>query len=107
VAGGYRTTQLLAGDATFVLSHSGHIASLINPPGRPKAHYWSGGPPGADPDTWLERASRSQGSWWEAWARWITPRSGALITAPAVAGDSDHPALDPAPGRYVVSTPTS
>ena len=103
----YRTTQLLAGNATFVLSYSGHIASLINPPGNPKAHYWSGGPPGADPDTWLERASRSQGSWWEAWARWITPRSGALTTAPTAAGDADHPALDPAPGRYVVTTPAS
>jgi len=44
----YRTTQLVGGDTTFVLSYSGHIASLINPPGNPKAHYWQGGPAGAD-----------------------------------------------------------
>jgi polyhydroxyalkanoate synthase len=41
--GCYRTTQLLGGDNTFVLSYSGHIASLVNPPDNPKAHHWAGG----------------------------------------------------------------
>jgi polyhydroxyalkanoate synthase len=100
----YRTTQLLGGNATFVLSYSGHIASLINPPGNPKAHYWHSGPPGADPDSWLDQASRAQGSWWEAWARWISPQSGALTPAPAGPGDANHPALGPAPGSYVTTT---
>ena len=103
----YRTTQLVGGDTTFVLSYSGHIASLINPPGNPRAHYWHGGPQGADADTWLEGATRAQGSWWEPWARWAQERSGALVPAPATPGDAEHPALDPAPGRYVTAAATS
>jgi polyhydroxyalkanoate synthase len=46
--GCYQTTQLLGGPSTFVLSYSGHIASLVNPPGNPKAHYWTGSAPVAD-----------------------------------------------------------
>ncbi|HEY5853943.1 MAG TPA: alpha/beta fold hydrolase [Aldersonia sp.] len=100
--GCYRTTQLLGGDdSTFVLSYSGHIASLVNPPGNPKAHYWTGGRPGADPQAWFDLATRQQGSWWEAWAEWVTARSGDKISAPADLGSAAHPALAPAPGRYV------
>jgi len=103
----YRTTQLVGGDTTFVLSYSGHIASLINPPGNPRAHYWHGGPSGADADTWLEQATRTQGSWWEPWAGWAKERSGARIPAPDAPGDAEHPVLDPAPGRYVTAAATS
>jgi polyhydroxyalkanoate synthase len=99
--GCYRTTQLLSGPSTFVLSYSGHIASLVNPPGDPKAHYWTGGPPGADPDEWLAGADRRQGSWWEAWADWVTARSGERTTAPKQPGSGQHPVLSPAPGLYV------
>jgi polyhydroxyalkanoate synthase len=105
--GCYRTTQLLGGDSTFVLSYSGHIASLVNPPGNPKAHYWQGGPGGADPDTWLEKADRHQGTWWDAWVRWTTERAGELIAAPTAPGNADHPSLYPAPGRYVLAGPAS
>ena len=59
--GCYQTTQLLGGPSTFVLSYSGHIASLVNPPGNPKAHYWTGGPPGADPEQWLARRRTTAG----------------------------------------------
>jgi len=99
--GCYQTTQLLGGPSAFVLSYSGHIASLVNPPGNPKAHYWTGGTPGADPGQWLARAERHQGSWWEAWADWITARSGDQQPAPEELGSERHPVLDPAPGRYV------
>ncbi|MGE3664534.1 MAG: PHA/PHB synthase family protein [Pseudonocardia sp.] len=103
--GCYRTTQLLGGDATFVLSYSGHIASLVNPPGNPKAHYWTGGAPGPDPEAWREGATRHEGSWWEAWVQWVTPRSGALVPAPDGEGSEAHPVLEPAPGRYVRDLP--
>ena len=99
--GCYRTTQLLGGPSTFVLSYSGHIASLVNPPGNPKAHYWTGGTPGADPEQWLAGAQRQQGSWWEAWADWVTARSGDWRPAPAELGSERHPVLGPAPGLYV------
>jgi polyhydroxyalkanoate synthase subunit PhaC len=99
--GCYRTTQLLGGPSTFVLSYSGHIASLVNPPGNPKAHYWTGGTPGPDPGQWLAGAERHQGSWWQAWADWITARSGDQQPAPGEPGSGRHPVLDPAPGLYV------
>ena len=97
----YRTTQLLGGDSTFVLSYSGHIASLVNPPGNPKAHYWAGGEPGRDPQAWLADATRKPGSWWEAWADWVSGKAGEQGPAPANLGSDQHKPLDPAPGRYV------
>ena len=66
--GCYQTTQLIGGPTTFVLSNAGHIASLVNPPGNPKASYYTGASPGPDPEAWLASATRHTGSWWEAWA---------------------------------------
>jgi polyhydroxyalkanoate synthase subunit PhaC len=97
----YQTTQLLGGDSTFVLSHSGHIASLVNPPGNPKAHYWAGGVPGPDPHDWLDKAERKAGSWWEAWADWVSQRAGDEIQAPPTLGNDQLKPLGPAPGLYV------
>ncbi|MGZ4643222.1 MAG: PHA/PHB synthase family protein [Blastococcus sp.] len=99
--GCYRTTQLLSGPSTFVLSYSGHIQSLVNPPGNPKAHYWTGGDPGPDPHAWRTSAERHTGSWWEPWAEWMLERSGDEVPAPAAQGSADHPPLESAPGSYV------
>ena len=99
--GCYQTTQLLGGPSTFVLSYSGHIASLVNPPGNPKAHYWTGSTPGADPGQWLAGADRQQGSWWEAWADWATARADERQPQPENLGSERHPVLCPAPGLYV------
>jgi polyhydroxyalkanoate synthase subunit PhaC len=99
--GCYQTTQLLGGPSTFVLSYSGHIASLVNPPGNPKAHYWTGEAPSADPGQWLAGAQKQQGSWWEAWAGWVTARSGERKPPPGELGSERYPVLSPAPGRYV------
>ncbi|MEO6881501.1 MAG: alpha/beta fold hydrolase [Mycobacteriaceae bacterium] len=101
----YQTTQMLGGDSTFILSSSGHIASLVNPPGNPKSHYWEGSKPGPDPEAWLEKATRRQGSWWQPWAAWEAKRSGRKITASTTLGSNDHPPLDPAPGRYARDLP--
>ena len=99
--GCYQTTQLLGGPSTFVLSYSGHIASLVNPPGNPKAHYWTGGTPGADAGQWLAGAEKQQGSWWEAWADWAAARAGERQPPPENCGGERHPVLCPAPGLYV------
>ena len=99
--GCYKTTQLLSGPSTFVLSYSGHIASLVNPPGNPKAHYWTGSTPGEDPEQWLAGAEKHQGSWWEAWADWATARAGARQPQPENLGSDRHPVLCSAPGLYV------
>jgi len=97
----YRTTQLLGGESTFVLSNSGHIASLVNPPGNAKSTYYLGPPPGPDPQRWLEQATKHTGSWWDVWAEWSAKRSGALIPARKQLGSKRHPVLGPAPGDYV------
>jgi polyhydroxyalkanoate synthase len=99
--GAYRTTQLLGGDATFVLSGGGHIQHLINPPGNQKARYRLGPPPGIDPNAWVDAATEHQGTWWGHWAQWVNARSGALRRAPATLGTAKFPPLEPAPGRYV------
>lgn len=99
--GCYRTTQLLSGESTFVLSYSGHIASLVNPPGNPKAYYWTGGVPGPDPRQWLATAEKHTGSWWEAWIEWLNTHRGGERPAPTQLGSEVYPVLEPAPGRYV------
>jgi polyhydroxyalkanoate synthase subunit PhaC len=99
--GCYRTTELLSGPSTFVLSNAGHIASLVNPPGNPKASYWVGGKAGTDADEWLQTAEKRTGTWWEAWADWMLERSGEERPAPDAPGNAAHPPLEPAPGSYV------
>jgi polyhydroxyalkanoate synthase len=99
--GCYRTTELLGGPATFVLSNAGHIASLVNPPGNPKASYYVDGEPDADPEIWLKSATKKTGSWWQVWAEWSIERAGDLRPAPERLGSAAHPPLQPAPGSYV------
>jgi polyhydroxyalkanoate synthase subunit PhaC len=99
--GCYRTAELVGGPATFVLSNAGHIAGLVNPPGNPKATYYSGGELGAGPDTWFKSATKRPGTWWEVWADWTTERSGDEVAAPPQLGSDDFPPLQPAPGSYV------
>ena len=98
----YRTTQLLTGDSTFALSSAGHIASLVNPPGNPKANYYTGAlDPEGSPETWLENAENHTGSWWEHWGDWAVERSGDEVRAPESLGSARFPAQAPAPGSYV------
>jgi polyhydroxyalkanoate synthase subunit PhaC len=101
-AGCYRTTQLLSGPSTFVLSSSGHIQSLVNPPGNPKASYFTGGEAGPDPEDWRASAERHTGSWWESWAAWTVDRSGDLVDAPTSLGSAVHSPVEDAPGSYVL-----
>jgi polyhydroxyalkanoate synthase len=99
--GCYRTTQLIGGPSTFILSNAGHIASLVNPPGNPKAHYFAGPEPVADPDAWREAAERRTGTWWEHWGDWISERSGDERKTRARLGSRRHKVIEPAPGAYV------
>ncbi len=99
--GCYRTTELVGGPSTFVLSNAGHIASLVNPPGNPKATYYTNGELGADADTWFKSATKRPGTWWEVWADWAIERSEVEVPAPSQLGSRVHPRLQPAPGLYV------
>jgi polyhydroxyalkanoate synthase subunit PhaC len=99
--GCYRTTQVLRGPSTFILSNAGHIASLINPPGNPKAHFFAGPEPGGDPDEWFAAARQQPGTWWEHWAEWVIERSGPERDAPSRLGSRRNRVIEPAPGSYV------
>lgn len=99
--GCYQTTQLLGGNCEFVLSTAGHVAALVNPPGNPKSQYWTGPTPGPDAQAWRAAATANTGSWWEAWAKWASSRSGDKRRAKTSLGSKQYPALDAAPGKYV------
>ena len=98
----YRSVLLLGGDAEFVLGGSGHIAGVINPPAKHKREYWVDGLQGGDAEQWLSSAEQRKGSWWPHWTAWLKKHSGPLRKAPAGPGNGAHPALAPAPGRYVL-----
>lgn len=96
----WASARLLAGTIDFVLGASGHVAGVVAPPCTARG-YWRGDALGEDADAWLSCARHCEGSWWEHWAAWIVPRSGALKHAPGRPGSSRHPVIEPAPGRYV------
>jgi polyhydroxyalkanoate synthase len=97
----YRTTQLLGGDTRFILSSSGHIAALVNPPTNPKASYQTGKDNPASPDEFLKAAEAVQGSWWTDASSWLGERSGSLRPAPERLGGAGLAPLADAPGTYV------
>jgi polyhydroxyalkanoate synthase len=96
--------QMGSADRTFILSESGHIAGIVNPPGRDKyGHYVNDGPM-TTPEEWKAGATFHKGSWWPRWGAWLAERSGARVAA-RVPGDSGVETLGPAPGRYVTASP--
>ena len=99
----YKTTQLLGGKSRFVLSTSGHIAGVVNPP-HPKAKHWTNDELAADPEVWKAGATLHDETWWQDWARWIAGHGGPQVAASAVLGSSEHPAREVAPGSYVRAT---
>jgi polyhydroxyalkanoate synthase len=91
-------------DKTFILSESGHIAGIVNPPAKKKyGHYTNEDWPEA-PEDWQAGATRHDGTWWGRWGKWLAKRSGKKIEAREV-GDSDHPPMEKAPGTYVIGCP--
>jgi len=94
-------SQYFGGPVTFVLAGSGHIAGVINPPGKPKYQYWTGDEPrGADLDAWLAGAQEHPGSWWPHWFAWLKAQSAATVSARPIGGGKFTP-LEDAPGSYV------
>ncbi|NEY91614.1 class I poly(R)-hydroxyalkanoic acid synthase [Tabrizicola oligotrophica] len=97
--------QMGSGDKTFIVSQSGHIAGIINPPSKGKyGHYTSDAPLTGTPEDWMKGATFTAGSWWPRWGAWLDGRSGPQVKARQI-GDSGYPELCPAPGSYVVAKP--
>lgn len=99
----YTGAAKIGGTVRFVLSNSGHIAGVVNPPS-PKSRHWFGEsddlPESAD--EWRDDAGERTASWWEDWTPWIAAHAGPEIAAPKRIGSDAHPPLEPAPGRYVL-----
>jgi polyhydroxyalkanoate synthase subunit PhaC len=98
----YRTTQLLGGQSRFVLSTSGHIQAIVNPPSpESRSSYRTAEENPATAEEWIELAGKQRGSWWPDYDRWLDERSGDWAPAPTDLGSSSHPPTAKAPGSYV------
>jgi len=101
----YATTDLInkgkRGNNRFVLGASGHIAGVINPPGKKKRSYWVNQSLPPDADAWFAGATEHPGSWWPEWAAFLGENAGPMRKAPAKYGNARHKPIEAAPGRYV------
>jgi polyhydroxyalkanoate synthase len=98
----WMTSQLLGGQSEAVITSTGHIQTMVNPPGKPKARYFHGPTQrGQQPEEWLQSADEHTDSWWPRYAEWLLARSGPQRPAPDKLGSAAHPPLEPAPGSYV------
>ena len=97
----YKSARLFGGNTEFVLSSSGHIQSILNPPGNPKARYMTNSELPDDPQMWQENGTKHTDSWWLHWQSWLQARSGTLKKAPAKTGNKHYPPGEAAPGTYV------
>ncbi|MBF0306733.1 MAG: class I poly(R)-hydroxyalkanoic acid synthase, partial [Alphaproteobacteria bacterium] len=96
----YSATQVFSGPVKFVLSASGHIAGVVNPPAANKYCYWVNSKKPKSPDAWLKGAKQVDGSWWTDWQAWVAKTAGKQVPARDPAKGGLAP-LDNAPGSYV------
>ncbi|QGX97847.1 class I poly(R)-hydroxyalkanoic acid synthase [Roseovarius faecimaris] len=87
-------------DRSFIVSESGHIAGIVNPPSKKKYGYYTNEDLSGDAEAWIDGATEHEGSWWPHWESWLSKRSGKMVEA-REPGDSTHKPIAPAPGTYV------
>jgi polyhydroxyalkanoate synthase len=97
----FRGCQFYGGDVTFVLSGSGHIAGVVNPPDKHKYQYWTNGKVEGELSDWMKGAKETAGSWWPHWQSWMEQQDDARVPARPVGGGKLEPLCD-APGTYVM-----
>jgi polyhydroxyalkanoate synthase len=103
----YKISWLANADTTFVLTSGGHNAGIVAPPDKDGREFRidrkAREEPALDPDTWCERASWHEGSWWPAWAEYLERHSSSPQCAARPAGSRKrgYPPLTDAPGIYV------
>jgi polyhydroxyalkanoate synthase subunit PhaC len=98
--GVFRGAKAFGGPVRFVLAGSGHIAGVVNPPGKPKYQFWRGGPPEGEFQAWIAAAKETPGSWWPDWLAWLTAQAPEKVPA-RKPGDGKLKAIADAPGDYV------
>ena len=74
---------------------------VINPAAANRRSFWTGDSCPRDPEAWLAQAREQGGSWWPMWSAWLEKYQGGRREAPTRTGSDQHPAIEPAPGRYV------
>ena len=94
-------SKFFGGPVKYVLAGSGHIAGVVNPPGKKeKYQYWTGDDPVGSLDKWIEKATEHPGSWWPDWIEWIKQQAGETVAA-REPGNAKYKAIEDAPGSYV------
>ncbi|MGB9367503.1 MAG: class I poly(R)-hydroxyalkanoic acid synthase [Xanthobacteraceae bacterium] len=94
-------SKFFGGPVKYVLAGSGHIAGVVNPPGKKqKYQYWTGDDPIGSLDKWIEKATEHPGSWWPDWIDWIKKQDSATVPA-RQPGSAKHKPIEDAPGSYV------
>ncbi len=96
----FRLGRYFGGNTRLVVSGSGHIAGVVNPPDANKYQYWTNDKWSPTLEEWLKGATEHPGSWWTDWAKWIADKSGPKIPAP-VPGSGKLKVIEDAPGSYV------
>jgi polyhydroxyalkanoate synthase len=97
----FEGSKYFGGKVRYVLSGSGHIAGVVNPPARGKYQYWTGGPVKGSLDRWIEKASEHPGSWWPDWQAWIESLDDTRLKKKRKPGGTKLKPLEDAPGSYV------
>lgn len=101
----FKLNLLIDAEVTSVLTSGGHNAGIVSEPGHRHRHYRiatkARGAPFVDPDRWAEQVPVEDGSWWLAWADWLSQRSGAPQPPPRM-GSGNGALLQHAPGSYVL-----
>src|SRR5437868_9357465 len=94
-------SQFFGGPVKFVLSGSGHIAGVVNPPAAGKYQYWTNdNVKGVTLADWLKGAQEHKGSWWTDWRQWLESLDAEKVPPRAV-GTEALPPIEDAPGSYV------
>ncbi|MEP3275251.1 MAG: class I poly(R)-hydroxyalkanoic acid synthase [Stappiaceae bacterium] len=96
----YLGSKMFGGPVKYVLSGSGHIAGVVNPPAKKKYQYWSNGPTKGSLENWIKGAHETEGSWWPDWNAWIHDLDDAEVKA-RVPGKRRKTIIEDAPGSYV------
>ncbi len=95
-------STFFGGPVQYVLAGSGHIAGVVNPPGKQKYQFWTGGPVEGELEEWVAKASENPGSWWPYWLSWIKEQAPRMVPAREPGGGKLETLCD-APGTYVLS----
>ena len=96
----FNGAKFFGGEMRYVLAGSGHIAGVINPPGKPKYQYWTGPRPHGEFEDWVRETTETKGSWWPDWIGWLTRQAPEKVAARIPGGGKREPLCD-APGEYV------